>query len=371
MMRTKRLLAALVMAALIVASMLAGGCGQTSSDGNGGGGNGGGDDPLQGLTQEQKVGQLFLFGFEGTAVTPEIEQWFNEVHPGGVILFARNITDAAQLEQLTGDLQALAEADTGLPLFIAIDQEGGEIVRIDWLGDDVSQSQMTDPDQVYQAGLARAQGLKGLGVNLNLAPVLDMGVSGDFLTKYGRTFPGTPQEVGEMGKSEISGQSDGGILSCAKHFPGYGGIIFDPENENLASVDAVPEISQFQVAAEAHPAFVMTANVIYTELDPDYPFSLSPAGISFLKQSVKGDYLIVSDDLASKVLKNAYTLAGTVVQAAKAGIDVLLVAGLEAGDTQTAAAAVMQAVNGGELTQEEIDERVKKILDVKEKISGT
>jgi beta-N-acetylhexosaminidase len=86
---------------------------------------------------------------------------------------------------------------------------------------------------------------------------------------------------------------------------------------------------------------------------------------------VGGGYLIVSDDLASKVLKEAYTLAGTVVQAARAGVDVLLVSGYEAGDTQAAAAAVMQAVAGGELTQDEIDGRVKRILDSKKKISNT
>ncbi|RJP30782.1 MAG: hypothetical protein C4536_09275 [Actinobacteria bacterium] len=351
---------------LLLALILGGGCGQSAQEGDGGGG----DDPLRGLSLEQKVGQLFLFGFEGTAVTPEIEQWFNEVHPGGVILFAKNITDAAQLERLTRDLQDLAAADTGLPLFIAVDQEGGEIVRIGWLGDDVAESQMSSPEQAYQAGLARAQGLRGLGVNLNLAPVLDIGVEGDFLTRYGRTFPGTPQEVGDLGKGEISGQHDGGVLSSAKHFPGYGGITYDPENDRLASMPAVPEIAQFQVAAAADPEFVMTANVIYTELDPEYPFTLSPAGIAFLEQSVDGDYLVVSDDLASKVLKEAYTLAGTVVQAARAGVDVLLISGHDSGDTQAAFAAVMQAVARGELSEGEIDERVERILRVKERISA-
>ncbi len=362
----KRLFAAVVLPAMVIFALLAaGGCASTPCDGNGGDGG----DLLRNLSLEQKVGQLFLFGFEGTAVTPEVEQWFREVHPGGVILFGKNIADAAQLQQLTADLQALAAADTGLPLFIAIDQEGGEIVRIDWLDDGVSQSQIADPAQAYQAGVERGRELKGLGVNLNLAPVLDMGAAGDFLTRYGRTFPGTPQEVGELGKSEIAGQSDGRILSAAKHFPGYGGIEYDPENDRLASVSSVPEISQFEVAAEASPAFIMTANVIYTELDPDRPFSLSPAGIAFLEKSVAGDYLIVSDDLASKVLKEAYTLAGTVVQAAKAGVEVLLVSGHEAGDTRAAAAAVVKAVRDGELPRSEIDERVERIADVKRSIA--
>jgi len=366
----KRLVAAFAITVLLLALPLLPGCAKTGDDGgNDHGGNGGGDDPLQGLTLDQKVGQLFLIGFEGTAVTPEIAQWFQAIHPGGVILFGRNITGEAQLEKLIRDLQNLALSDTGLPLFIAIDQEGGEVIRIDWLGDGTPQSQITEPEQAYSAGLARAQGLKGLGINLNLAPVLDMGVQGDFLTRNGRTFPGGPQEVGELGKAAISGQKDGGIFSTAKHFPGYGGIDYDPEIERLAVIPGVPEISQFQAAAAANPEFLMTANVIYTELDPDQPFTLSPAGIAFLRENVGGDYLVVSDDLATKVLKEAYSLAGTVTRAAKAGVDVLLVSGHEAGDTQAAFTAISEVVRSGEIPEDEVDGRVLRILRLKQRMA--
>ena len=361
-------IAAVAFVLVLVLCIAAAGCARTSPDGNGGNGNGG-DDPLRGLSLEQKVGQLFLIGFEGTAVTPELEQLFAAVHPGGVILFGRNIESEAQLAQLISGLQALADAAGGKPLFVAIDQEGGEIVRIDWLGDDTPQSQVTSAAQAYDLGLARAQGLAGLGINLNLAPVLDIGVPGDFLTRYGRTFPGSAQEVGELGRSAISGQRDGGVFSTAKHFPGYGGITYDPENERLAVVPDLPEISQFQVAAAAEPEFVMTANVVYSELDPELPFTLSPAGISYLKENVAGDYLIVSDDLATKVLKEAYGLEGTVTRAAQAGVEILLISGHEAGDVEAAFTAITGAVRNGSIGEEEIDERVNKILRLKEKLS--
>jgi beta-N-acetylhexosaminidase len=353
---------------LLALGLAAAGCAGAVQDGDGGNGNGA-NGPQDNLTIEQKVGQLFLIGFEGTAVTPEIEQLFDSVHPGGVILFGRNIEAEEQLEQLITGLEELSTADTGLPLFVAIDQEGGEIVRISWLDDSISQSSITDPAQAYEQGFARAQGLKGLGINLNLAPVLDMGVQGDFLTRYGRTFPGSVQEVGELGRSAISGQHDGGVFSTAKHFPGYGGIAYDPENEKLAVVPGLPEFSQFQAAAAASPEFVMTANVIYSDLDLDLPFTLSPAGIDLLREKVSGDYLVVSDDLATKVLKEAYGLGITVVRAAEAGVDVLLISGHEAGDVQAAYTAVLEAVRGGDIGEDEIEGRVTRILRLKERIS--
>ena len=354
---------AVALLVFVLASLL-GGC-EASPGGNGNGnGNGGGDgaDPLQRLTREQKVGQLFLVGFEGTEVTPEVRRLFQAVHPGGVILFGRNITGAEQLARLTADLQELSAADTGLPLFIAIDQEGGQVARVDWLGDDVSQAQVASPQQAYDLALARARGLKGLGVNLNLAPVLDAGLPGDFLTRYGRTFSGSPRQVGEMGASAVSGQREGGLLSAVKHFPGYGGIDCDPENDRLTVVPALPEISQFQAAAVTGPEFVMTANVIYSGLDPELPFTLSPAGISFLRGSLHGDYLIISDDLASEVLKQAYGMAGTAVLAARAGVDILLISGHEAEDAEAAYAAVLDAACTGKLAEADLNARVSAVL---------
>ena len=363
-MRIRRCFPVLLAAMILALGALLCGCAASAPGGNGNGG-GGGDDPLRTLTLEQKVGQLFLVGFQGTQVTPEIRQLFAEVHPGGVILFGRNIADEAQLAALIADLQALAGEGGGPPLFVAIDQEGGQVVRASWLGDDVSQAQLASPQQAYDLALARARGLRDVGVNLNLAPVLDAGLPGDFLTRYGRAFGGDPQRAGELGASVISGQREGGLLSAVKHFPGYGGIAYDPENDRLAVMPRLPELSQFQAAAGAGPEFVMTANVIYSDLDPAAPFTLSPAGISFLRDTLRGDYLIISDDLASKVLKEAYGLAQTATRAAVAGVDVLLIAGHEAGDVREAYAAVLAAARAGELAEAELSARVGAILRLK------
>jgi beta-N-acetylhexosaminidase len=354
----KRLILVVILALLLSGLLLVGGCKQTEEE-----------SPLQGWSLEEKIGQMFLIGFDGTALTPEVEELFNTIHPGGVILFARNIEDEEQTRKLIQDLQNLSQNDTGMPLFVATDQEGGEVVRITWLDDEDPESKVENADQAYQIGLNRARGLKGSGINLNLAPVLDLGEEGDFLTKYDRTFQGSPEEIGQLGKSMISGQADGGIFSTAKHFPGYGGIDFDPENDQVPVVSDVPEISQFQTASEANPEFIMTANMIYLQIDEDMPFTLSPKGIGFLKDQVKGDYLIISDDLATKTLKEKYSLQTTVTSAAKAGVDVLLISAHQAGDSLDAFNALSQAVKNGEISEEEINDRVLKVLRLKQEIS--
>lgn len=365
-----KVVTAAVLALALVLALLAasGGCARVSQDSQNNGGVEDGGGPLDTLTLEQKVGQLFLVGFEGTEVTPEIEQLFREVHPGGVVLFSRNIVDKSQLKRLISDLHELSRAASGLPLLVAVDQEGGKVSRLGWLEDGIPQAQVTDPEQAYRLALARARGLAEVGINLNLAPVLDLGVRGDFLTRYQRTFSGSREEVGELGKSAISGQREGGVFSCAKHFPGYGGIDYDPENERLAVVPSLPPYAQFQAAAAAQPELVMTANVVYREVDPDLPFTLSPAGIAFLREKVAGDYLVVSDDLASKVLKETYGLGKTVVRACKAGVQVLLISGYEKGDVETAYTALLEAARSGEITEGELDARLAGILRLKQKL---
>jgi beta-N-acetylhexosaminidase len=354
----KKAVLLLISAILAAVMLVAGGCGQEQAG-----------DLTAGLSTQEKVGQLFLVGFEGTQLTLEIEEMLTTIHPAGVILFGRNIQDADQLRKLIVDLQDVAMNDTGIPLLVATDQEGGQITRIPWLDDGVSEAETSDSEQAYHIGLQRAQALADLGINVNLAPVLDMGMPGDFLSKYGRTFQGGPEQVGELGSSVIHGQKDGGIFSTAKHFPGYGGIDFDPENDMIPVVPGIPEISQFRIACEADPKLVMTANVIYTELDADYPLALSPAGIAFLRQELGDAYLVVTDDLASKVLKNTYTLPGTVTLAARAGVDILLISANEPGDPMEAYNALMEAVNNQEISEEDLNERVGKILRLKQRIT--
>lgn len=325
---------------------------------------------LKKLSLEEKIGQSFIIGFEGKDLTPEIENLLKTIHPGGVILFSRNIENKNQLKKLIGDLQKISFEDNGLPLFVAIDQEGGLVRRIQWIKDEISQAEIKNNDQAYQTGLKRGGELKSLGINLNLAPVLDITQKGDFL--YNRSFQRSPEITGELSKSLILGQKNSGIFTTIKHFPGYGGISFNPETIKIPTVSQIPEISQFQKAMEAQPELIMTANVIYSEIDEKLPLTLSLNGIQFLKEKIKGDYIIISDDLASKVLKENFPSESQIILAKKAGVDILLVAGWSQShrDQLNAFNAVLKAAQEGEIDEKQINDSVLKIIKLKQKISG-
>ncbi len=322
----------------------------------------------QEMPLEKAVGQILMVGFEGKTMTPEVENLLKIVHPGGVILFGRNIEDAQQLSSLVESMQGVALADSGQPLFIAIDQEGGQVRRITWLDDAMAPADIATAQRAYELGRLRGQGLGQMGINLNLAPVLDMAVPGDFLYRYGRILPGGPDSVGTLGLNLIRGQSDGGIFSTAKHFPGYGGITYDPETAAIPVLQDYPEIMQFQLAMAAQPEFVMTANVVYNSLDPRLPFSLSSTGIEFLRRTLPGDYLVITDDLASKVLQERFSLPETVVLARQAGADILLVSSNQSTQVIAAYQRLLDAVRGGTINEETLSETVARIKRLKERV---
>jgi len=326
---------------------------------------------LQKLSTEEKIGQLFIIGFEGTSLTSEIKDLFKIIRPGGAILFSRNIQDANQLKKLIKDLQNLSLEESGFPLFVAVDQEGGLVRRIQWLEDEISQAEIVNNNQAYQTGFKRGSGLKNLGINLNLAPVLDITQKDDFL--YNRSFKNDSEITGELSKSLILGQKDSGIFTAIKHFPGYGGIFFNPETIKIPIVSPIPEISQFQKALEAQPELIMTANVVYPEIDEKLPFTLSPTGIQFLKEKIKGDYIIISDDLSSKVLKENFSSENQIILAKKAGVDILLVVGWNQfhQDQLNAFNALFEAVKEKMVDEKEINNSVLKIIKLKQKISQT
>ena len=322
---------------------------------------------LNKLTLEQKIGQLFLIGFEGKTLTTQLENLIRTIKPGGVLLLSRNIENKEQLKKLIEELQKISLESTGFLLFVAVDQEGEPMSRIDWLSEKTAQFEIKDVEQSYKIGFSRGKELKELGINLNLAPVLDITKPGNFL--YNRSFQKGSEETGRLAKTLILGQKTAGILTAVKHFPGYGGIPFDPERENLPTLLKIPEISQFKTALEAKPEMVMTANVIYTEIDKNLPFTVSPEGIQFLKTELNNDFFIISDDLSSPVLKREFSLKNTVILAFQAGVDVLIVAGFdEPKDPLYAFNFLLEAVKNGEISRERIEESVLKTIKLKQNL---
>lgn len=316
------------------------------------------------LSLEQRIGQLLMVGFDGKEVTPKVRAMIKQVRPGGVLLLGRNIEHAKQLKKLIQELQEISLQESGLPLFVAVDQEGGAISRIPWV-EKTPQSELRNVEDAYRVGAQRGRELKELGVTVNLAPVLDEASPGDFL--FGRSFQEDVEETGELSGALIRGQKDGDIFTAIKHFPGYGRISFDPELVKLPILSRIPEISQFQKAMEAKPAMVMTANVVYQDIDAEFPFTFSPRGIQFLQESVQGDYVVISDDLSSKVLREKFSLENSVVLAAKAGVDILIISDrFKRRDPGIAFSALLKAAQSGAISEEQIDKAVSKLTLLKQ-----
>lgn len=313
------------------------------------------------LTLKEKLGQLFIIGFEGKEITPQLEEIFKKYKPGGVLLLSRNIENEWQLKKLTTSLQKLSLKETGLPLFIAVDQEGGIISRVGFAKEITPQSEIANPNQAFQIGQKREEELKSLGINLNLAPVLDITKEEDFLLN--RSFQKNSKTSGILAKFLILGQKAAGALGVIKHFPGYGGVTFDPE-ANLAKVEIIPEISQFKEAMKANPEFVMTANVVYKNIDPSLPFTFSPKAIQFLKDNLGSEVLIISDDLAQNYLLENFSLKEVVTKPIQAGIDILIFSGWEV-EIEKGLEAFYQAFENGEIPEKKVKEAILKIIQLK------
>ena len=250
-----------------------------------------------------------------------------------------------------------------MPLFVAVDQEGGLISRIEWI-EKTPQSKIKTIDQAYLIGQNRGNELRELGINLNLAPLLDTTLAADFI--FERSFQKDPEIIRELTEALVRGQKEAGIFVAMKHFPGYGGISFNPE-EKLATLEKIPEISQFQIAAEAFPEMIMTSNVIYEELDENLPFSFSEKGIQFLKSNVEGNYLIISDDLSQNSLLATFSLKEIITLPIRAGVDILIFSGWRMPVTE-GVLAFQEVVENEEISEERINRSVLKIIKLKQNL---
>ncbi|WP_019639131.1 beta-N-acetylhexosaminidase [Paenibacillus fonticola] len=336
---------------------------------------------LSNLTLEQKIGQMFICGFPGTAADEGIKALIAEHHLGGVIYFRRNIDSVEQLSRLSRELQQLPRSTPEIPLFISMDQEGGMVARLDHDGVSRIQGNMAlgaanDLALTEEAATLAAKELTALGINLNFAPCVDVNNNPANPVIGVRSFGEDPLRVAEHGAAAIRGYQNQGVSATAKHFPGHGDTAVD-SHHGLASVPHSKErlyrveLPPFRKAIENGVDMIMTAHVIFPAFEPDgIPATLSRRVLTGLLRNELGfEGIIITDCLEMHAISKSCGIAEGAVRAIEAGADIVLVSHtLE--EQVRAIQTVLAAVQSGRLSEEQIDESVRRILSLKQKRIG-
>ncbi len=327
------------------------------------------------MTLHEKIGQMLLFGWKTDA---QADALITEFAAGGVILMGRNIKMPAETALEIAHLQSLAAQNNLLPLFVAVDQEGGRVQRLGPPRYPKRPSQREiglDSNSNAARTPAREIGteLKSLGFNWDFAPVLDVDSNPQNPVIGDRAYSPNPETVAALGVAAVAGfQDDARILACGKHFPGHGDTDTDSHfalptiRRPRAALDAV-ELVPFRAAIDAGVAAVMTAHILFPALDPHLPATLSPAILTgLLREELGFDGLIITDDLEMKGVADHWGAPEAAVLAVEAGADILLCC--HAWDTQRAIhVALMTALQTGRLTETRLDQSRARIAAAKAK----
>ena len=335
-----------------------------------------------------RLGELLLVGFHGTTLQDNaaLEGLLCETRVAGVILFARNIVDAAQTARLTRDLTVRARACTGRPLLVAVDAEGGQVMRLGpaagWTAT-LSHQELGQAGDLAQTELeARRIGgmLREAGINWNLAPVIDVGYNpaNPVIVGVGRSFGANPKLVAAQARAYIAGMHAAGILTAVKHFPGHGSSVDDSHAGFVDVTDtARPEVELVPyrlLLAEGVVDAVMTAHVFNRHLDAWVPATLSRPTIDGVLRSELGwRGVVVSDDMRMGAIEQHYGAGDAAVRALRAGVDLILIADDRLpGDGSASAGtleAIRRALRQGRLPAGQVDEALARIAALRSRLT--
>jgi beta-N-acetylhexosaminidase len=342
------------------------------------------------INLKQKIGQLFLIGFQGDSIDAShpVATDITQHNLGGLILFDQslarkqdhnNIHSAGQVKRLTTALQALAHT----PLLIGVDQEGGKVRRLKpELGFPATASaaelgQKNDMALTTIHAATTADTLQALGINLNLAPVVDVNsfAENPVIGRLDRSFSPSPATISAHAGEWIKAHRRRGILSCLKHFPGHGS---SREDSHLGFTDITEtwnpsELQPYRdLIAGGLADAIMTGHLFHKELDPIQPATLSPRIIgSFLRRELQFSGVIISDDLQMKAITDRYGLEEAACLALAAGVDLLIVGNNLDYDQDILARiipAILQAIHTGKLQERLIHEAFTRIQLLKTKL---
>ena len=276
------------------------------------------------------AGQRLMLGFDGIKLNDDLKYIINEVKACGIILFKRNIQTPEQVNALCKACQQYAKSCGLPPLFIAVDQEGGTVARLQepftiFKGNPFIES----VEEARNFALITAKELKQVGINMNFAPVLDVVPDGVDSIMKKRAFKGDAKKVSILGMEVILTLQKQGVMAVAKHFPGIGRTVQDshfhlPVLNNELSILEKSDILPFKDACNNNVSGMMLSHISYSKLDDKWQASLSPFIANDLLRSQMGyKGLVMTDDLDMKAIK--HDIKTSICQILKSGIDIALI----------------------------------------------
>ncbi len=336
---------------------------------------------LESMTLEEKVGQVFIVAFRNNerncslrVLDEKTKRQLEKYHLGGIVLFSKNIDTIPQTEKLIDDMQKTAK----IPLFIAIDEEGGCVSRLNGsskmhatkLPGNRILGQTNNPELAYEVGKLLGRELSALGINMNFAPVADVNTNPNNVVIGDRSFGSDEFKTGFMVEAMVKGMQEQNVSAVIKHFPGHGDtsldthkgtVVISHDYERLKQIELIP----FQRGIQAEVDGVMTAHIQIPQITNDsMPATLSPEILDeILRIDLQHEGLIITDALEMGAISNYWTTEQAVVKAFSAGADILLMPlSLEEGYQ-----GLLHAVQNGQISEERLDESVRRILYIKQK----
>lgn len=330
---------------------------------------------MKNLSFKHLIHQTLIIGIRGTSLTSEEIQLFKDGNIGGVILFDRNVESLKQLHNLINHIQELAvKSPDQKIMFIAVDMEGGRVQRLKspfTLWPSMQHLGMRNsPSLAFDFASTMAKELRAIGININFAPCLDVLTSQENQVIGDRALSDKHDVVERLGSAIVRGFTKEDVLPCGKHFPGHGSTVVDShlklpiEDISLEMLEK-NHLPPFNRAFRSKLRLLMTAHIKYSNIDPDWPATLSEKILKGLaRDKMRYRHLIVSDDLDMGALRNHWSIKDIAVQAVRAGCNLLLY-GNDFESPYIAAEAIEEAVINGCLKKEQIIENYQRVIKLK------
>ncbi len=330
---------------------------------------------LESLTLRQRIGQRFIAPVPGTRIADGAGSVILDVAPAGFILYPWNYRSAEDVRRLTGSLQFVASyATPGISLLLCADQEGGRVSAFrfaDFIGlpSAAELARFGDPSLIRSAAYITARQLGELGINMNLAPVLDLYGTADDTIIGDRSFGDDPQVVSRFVRPYLDAYRESGLIATAKHFPGHGVTTVDSHHAlpvvsttrtDLADRDLVP----FREAIDAGVPAIMTGHLLFDRIDPFYPVTISRVFLhDLLRHELGFEGVVVTDGLEMEAMRSNYSLPQTLVRLFKFDVDlILLYRDYRVGEVVD---MVEDLIAAGLLTEDDVNRGVRRVLAMK------